>query len=144
MRSAERVQSIAEEMRDGSLNKAAGKSPDSLEQISDGQIERFGNRLQGPQADFLATLLKVRNIVLVDSCFLCKVDLSPAAFLPQQPNPLPKRDTNISCHPYYSGIKLSNASTLSYGRASSFGLKYSWLILADYHWQSDVGLQWKI
>ena len=139
MRSAERVQSIAEEMWDGSLDKAAGKSPDSLEQISDGQIEGFRNSLQGPQAGFFVTLLKVRNIVLVDSRFLGKVDLSPAAFRPQLPYPLPKHNANIPCHPYYSGVKLSNASTLSYGQACSVGLKYSWLIIADYHWQSDVG-----
>jgi hypothetical protein len=139
MRSAERVQSIAEEMWDGSLDKAAGKSPDSLEQFCDGQIEGFRNGLQGPQTDFLVSLLKVRNIILVNPGLLGKVDLPPAALLSQLPNPLPKRDTNISCHPYYSGVKLSNASTLSYGQASSVGLKYSWLIIADYHWQSDVG-----
>jgi hypothetical protein len=126
-------------MWDGSLDKAAGKSPDSLEQFCDGQIEGFRNGLQGPQTDFLVSLLKVRNIILVNPGLLGKVDLPPAALRPQLPYPLPKRNTNISCHPYYGGVKLYGASTLSYGRASSVGLNYSWLINADYHWQSDVG-----
>ena len=56
------MQSIAEGMWDGSLDKAAGKSPDSLEQFCDGQIDCLRNGLQGSQAGWCAPKWLAANL----------------------------------------------------------------------------------
>jgi len=48
---------------------------------------------------------------------LREINLPPAAIRPQLPYPLPKRNADIPCHPYYRGDNLEPASTLSYGRS---------------------------
>ena len=81
----------------------AGQLIDVPEQICNREVERTCNRLQGPQAHFLVALLQVRHIVFVDSCLLGKINLTPAALLPQLPNSLSERNANVPCHPYYGG-----------------------------------------
>ena len=119
---------------------ASRQLANSLEQLCDRQVERFRNGLQGPQADFLVSLLKVRNIVFVDSCFLGKVDLSPAALLPQQPYPVPKRNTNIPCHPYYSGLNFLTHPLYPMGECLLFWLGY----LSSRAINCILGWQWRV
>lgn len=77
---------------------------DVLEQVRRREIERFCNRLEGPQADFLSPLLKLRHVVLVDSGLFGQIDLAPAALYSQLPDPLPERHANIGCHSPNGGI----------------------------------------
>jgi hypothetical protein len=96
---------------------------DPLEQFSQIHIERFGNRLQGPQANFLAPQLKVRNVIFVDAGLFGKVNLTPATLFPQLTDSLSEHLANISCHPHYGGVTLKTKSTLSCGQRILFGYR---------------------
>ena len=79
---------------------------DGLEQICERQVECIGNRLQGPQTGFLATLLKVRHEILVKSGLFGKINLTPSSLIPQLSNPLPKLDADVPCHHTMVGLKI--------------------------------------
>lgn len=91
-----------------------------LEQIRDRQAECSRNCLQGPEADLFSAVLKVRDIVLVDSSLFGKIDLPPAALQPQLPNAHTERLADVSSHPYYGGVRLISASTLSCGSGNTW------------------------
>jgi hypothetical protein len=100
---------------DDSGSRGVKQLVDVFEQISDRQIERPRNRLQGSQADFLLALFKVRHIVLVDSCLFGKINLPPAALFPQLPYSLPSAMQISLAIPTIVGIKFKPHPLYSVG-----------------------------
>jgi hypothetical protein len=86
-----------------------------LQQFCRFQVEGRCECLEGSQANLLAPCLQIRHVVFVDSGLLCQVDLPPSAIRPQLTNSLTKRNADVRSHPYYSGDRITGASTLSCG-----------------------------
>lgn len=93
---------------------------DPLEQSRDRPVKGSGNRLEHPKADFLPSLLQVRNIVFVHPRLFGKVNLSPAPLNAQLPNPFPQCNADVLCYLDYRGIAQTSDSTIVWSKVDSY------------------------
>ena len=106
------AQSIARIMGGSTVHPLSCQLVEALQQLVQLLIERFRNYLQGAQTRFLATLLKLRHVILVQPSFLGKINLSPAMLQPQLPYTLPERLTDVLCHPSNFDYKMSRIHSI--------------------------------
>ena len=92
-----------------------GTAPASVkvfEQVRGLYAKSDSDGLKGSQANLLLADLKVRNVVLVNSGLLGKIDLSPSPLFTEVTNSLSERDADVACHSHYSRTILEAKSRL--------------------------------
>jgi len=88
------------------------RASETRHQLRNGHVEGSSQQFQIANADFLPSVLQVRDETPVHSHVFSHINLRPLSLLAESPKPLSKPDTNIGGHAPDYGCRLSTINRL--------------------------------